>query len=325
MRKSSLALLLVWSLSLSTWAQNPAPSPSPTPAPPTRQDDDDVVRITTNLVQVDVTVTDKKGRQVTDLKPEDIEIYEDGKLQPITNFAYVALAPETAPAPTPKPAIADKNAPPAPPVKLRPEQVQRTIALVVDDLGLSFESVYYTRQALKKFVDEQMQPGDLVAIIRTAGGMGALQSFTTDKRQLYAAIERVKWYPQGRGGISAFAAIQSDPIAQAETEAQQSGGEDDATSANNRNINKELDEFRADTFAIGTLGAVSYIVNGLRALPGRKSVMLISDGFRLTGTDGEQNQRIIESLRRLTDAANRASVVIYTMDARGLVTCTSLG
>src|SRR5918912_27660 len=81
---------------------------------------------------------------------------------------------------------------PVPPVRLRPEQVRRTIALVVDDLGLSFESTAFVRQALKKFVDQQLQPGDLVAIIRTAGGIGALQQFTSDKRQLYAAIESIR-------------------------------------------------------------------------------------------------------------------------------------
>src|SRR5262249_62358444 len=77
-----------------------------------------------------------------------------------------------------------------------------------DDLGLSFESTAYVRRALKKFVDEQMQPGDLVAIIRTSGGIGALQQFSADKRQLYAAIERVKWNAIGRSGVSAFAPIQ---------------------------------------------------------------------------------------------------------------------
>ena len=50
------------------------------------------------------------------------------------------------------------------PAQLRREQVRRTVALVVDDLGLSFESIGFVRQALKEFVDEQMQPTDLVAL-----------------------------------------------------------------------------------------------------------------------------------------------------------------
>ncbi|MEJ7711234.1 MAG: hypothetical protein WKF84_15565 [Pyrinomonadaceae bacterium] len=58
-----------------------------------------------------------------------------------------------------------------------------------------------------KFVERELQPGDLVAVVRTSAGMGALQQFTTDRRQLAAAIERVRWRAWGRAGISAFAAM----------------------------------------------------------------------------------------------------------------------
>ena len=51
---------------------------------------EDVVRITTNLVQVDASVTDKQGHPVTDLQKDDFEVYEDGRLQPITNFSFVS-------------------------------------------------------------------------------------------------------------------------------------------------------------------------------------------------------------------------------------------
>src|SRR5260370_25880549 len=152
-----------------------------------------------------------------------------------------------------------------------------------------------------------MQTGDLVAIIRTSGGMGALQQFTSDKRQLYAAIERVKWYASGRGGVGAFAAI--EPATRGAF-----GLEIDAK-------NEELNQFREDLFAVGTLGAVSYVVKGLRELPGRKSILLISDGFRISSRDDPtQNFRTLEKLRRLIDEAGRASVVIYTMNATGLQT-----
>src|SRR6185369_7601571 len=59
----------------------------------------------------------------------------------------------------------------------------------------------------------------------------------------------------------------------------------------------------------------------MQELPGRKSIMLISDGFKLYETDRDgfrDYSRVLEALRRLVDAANRASVVVYTMDARGL-------
>jgi hypothetical protein len=82
------AFLLI--LSINAFAQIPKPTP------PVKTDDD-VVKISTTLIQVDVSVTDKKGKQVTDLKPEDFEILENGKPQKITNFSYIAVAPEIKP------------------------------------------------------------------------------------------------------------------------------------------------------------------------------------------------------------------------------------
>ncbi|MDQ3818696.1 MAG: VWA domain-containing protein [Acidobacteriota bacterium] len=320
---ASLALLLIFSLFISITAQqnpNPKPNPQTTPQQTTPQQEqvekEDVVRITTNLVQVDAVVTDKSGKQVTDLRPEEMEIYEDGRQQKITNFSYISTEGGTMQPVAAKPAAAvDKNAPPVPPVSLKPEQVRRTIAVVVDDLGLSFESTYYVRQALKKFVDQQVAPGDLVAIVRTAGGMGALQQFTSDKRQLYAAIDRVKWNPQGRGGVGAFAPMEGASLSQDQSQNRNS----DSTSTTN-GAGEDIDQFREELFSVGTLGALNYVVRGMRELPGRKSILLMSDGFKIFNRDDPAgSRRVLEALQRLTDLANRASVVIYTMDARGLV------
>src|SRR6185436_13567753 len=200
--KSLTSLLIVLLLVLSpvaTWAQTPVQHPKP--------GGEDVVKITTSLIQVDATVLDKKGQPVKGLNADDFEIYENGKKQPITNFSFVELGSEkekTTEQIAAKPAKG-AVAPPPVPVNLRPEQVHRTVALVVDDLGLSVMSVDVVKTALKKFVDEQMQPGDLVAIIRTGSGAGALQQFTTDKRILHAAIDRIHWNPNGRGGVNLFA------------------------------------------------------------------------------------------------------------------------
>lgn len=255
-------------------------------------------------MQVDAVVADKNGKIVNDLKPEEIEILEDGRKQKITHFSYNATETPVSDR-SAKSTPIDKNALPIPPSKLRPEDVRRTIAVVVDDLGLSFQSTYYVRRALKKFIDEQIQPGDLVAIIRTSGGMGALQQFTADKRQLYAAVERVKWNSIGRGGIGAFAVMQPPTPGE-------NGREVDAA-------NEDLDRFREDVFAVGTLGAISYVVRGLKELPGRKSILLVSDGFRVyQRNDLSKEYMALDRLRRLIDQANRASVVIYTMNATGL-------
>ena len=311
MKRLFASLLFVFLLALAAQAQTPKPTAAPTPKPVA--DDEDVVKISTTLIQLDVTVTDKSGKVVTDLKPEDFEIYENGEKQEITNFSFISSAPAVKP-----PANATtggKSTTPLPPTELKPERIRRTIALVVDDLTLSFQSTAYVRQSLKKFVDEQMQDGDLVAIIRTGAGAGALQQFTGDKRQLYAAIERVRWNAQGAGNIGAFAPIQSSPDSLA------GGDTDEDDIAANNNADADFNNFRQNVFARGTLGALNYIIRGMNELPGRKSVMLFSDGFKLF-TRAEQEtvdaSQILDSLRRLIDLANRNSVVIYTMDPRGL-------
>src|SRR5580765_2628765 len=199
MKNVFLTIAFVFLCAASVFSQNVKPNPKPTPP-----DDSDPVKISTNLIQIDVSVTDKNGKAVSDLKPEEVEIYENGQKQKITHFSFVSSVKTVVEKPSP----ADKNAPPVPQAVLRPEQIRRTLALVVDDLSLSFESAYQTRRALKKFVDEQMQDGDLVAIIRTGAGIGALQQFTSDKNMLYSAIDKVKWNPLGSGGISAFAPVE---------------------------------------------------------------------------------------------------------------------
>jgi VWFA-related protein len=277
------------------------------PTPP-----DDVVKITTSLIQLDVSVTDKKGRVITDLRPEELEVYENGKRQKLSGFSFVSAVREAEEA---APAGKQENRPVLP-GKIKPEQVRRTIALVVDDLTLSFSSTYWVRKALKKFVDEQMREGDLVAIIRTGAGIGALQQFTSDKRQLYAAIERVRWNSAGAGKIGVFDPINAPPLAPS--------GDDQGAAADEETPDPsgDLDNFRQSVFATGTLGAISYVVRGMEQLPGRKSILLLSDGFSVIERSSNGmigTGRVLDSLRFLVDQANRAAVVIYTLDARGLV------
>jgi VWFA-related protein len=317
--RSILSFILANTLYIAASAQTPSPSPKPA------QNPEDVVRITTNLVQVDAAVTDKKGKPVTDLKAEDFEVYEDGRPQKITNFSFVSVGSAIA---SPSPAAARRPSEPGTPVptvRLRPEQVQRTVALVVDDLGLSFESMHFVRGALSKFVDEQMQPGDLVAIIRTGAGVGALQQFTSDKRLLHAAIDRVKWNSRGRAGIAAFAPIEDSPLDAFNKRPRDGGAETVPAPINpgmkidpEKYARDRYNDFKDDVFSVGTLGALNYIIRGLRTLPGRKSVVLLSDTMAIFDSNGEGNFRTIQALRRLTDLANRASVVIYTIDPRGL-------
>ncbi len=194
LRSTSMVLCALCILSIQTSAQQGPPTPG-------------VIRINVNLVQVDAVVMDSKGRPVTNLKAEDFELRQDGKQQKITNFEFIrvrdALRAITPGAVQPRPG----NVPPPPPgTTLKSQEIRRTIALVVDDLGLSADSIVRIRESLKKWVDYEMQPGDLVAIVRTNAGIGALQQFTNDKRMLYSAIDLVRYQP-GRVGVSSISPL----------------------------------------------------------------------------------------------------------------------
>jgi VWFA-related protein len=154
------------------------------------QEQDSVVRITTNLVQVDAVVT-KDGKVVTDLTPNDFVITEDSRPQTITHFSYVSNVLNENSVANSTPSIT--NAAAVLPAVVRRDETRRTIAIVVDDLGLSLESIRAVKDELRKFVDERLQPKDLVAIIRTGGEVGALQQFTTDRRLLHRAIDSLGW------------------------------------------------------------------------------------------------------------------------------------
>jgi VWFA-related protein len=295
------------------------PSEGRAPATPDHQkpinEKDDVVRISVTLVQVDAVVTGKDGKPVVDLGKEDFEIYEDGKRQLITNFSFVSTqTPSTGNTLTPRP----KEDPldPSPPARLKPEQVRRTIAIVVDDLSLSMGSAESVQYYLRKFVAQQIEPGDLVAIIRASGGMGALQQFTADKRQLQAAVDRIRWNPLSeKTGV--FKPIFDDTL-------------QSVLKGTIRNDKKgeqfedSISDFREQLFTVGMLGALNYVVRGLRELPGRKSVLLFSEGFNLPGSIGRDGfgrsaSRVGGALNRLIEFANRSAVVLYAIDPRGLI------
>jgi len=279
--------------------------------PPATRPGQDVVRITTQLVQVDVVVTDKKEQHIEDLTEGDFEMLVDGKKQQLTHFSHFSLPAVKREFTAKKKADAVITPESMPTRQIAPEDVRRTIAFVVDDMGLSPPSMALARETLKTFVAEQMQDGDLVAIIRTGSGLGMLEQYTSDKRILYAAIERLIWNPLSRDMMPSFADTSgADEMDAAQAEQQ----------ADQQAVADSFAEFQDTSFTTGTLGATSFVVRSLRNFPGRKSVILLSDGFRInsrTNNDDNTNQ-VLRSLDNLVELANRSSVVIYSIDAKGL-------
>ncbi|HMQ05292.1 MAG TPA: VWA domain-containing protein [Pyrinomonadaceae bacterium] len=305
------AALLVISHSVLAQVQKPSPTPDPTAV-----NENEVVKISTNLIQIDVTVTDPKGNIIRDLKQSEIEIFENGVKQDISNFSFISSQQRHL---SMEPGSVTVQPPQGPPGNVRPEQIFRTIALVVDDLNLSSESVHFTKRTLKRFVEEQMQDGDLVAIVKTGTNIGSLQNFTRDKRMLLAAIDKIKWNPVGTGGVTAFTTIERFNIEAVVTPVDTDLSEEEA--AIERNRIAAFNDFRSGHFAAGTLGGLQFVVRGISELPGRKSIILFSDGFRLFERDRDgtpRSRKVMEYLQQLVDLANRSSIVFYPIDARGL-------
>ena len=167
--KVLLAFVLSLSIVIAAIGQQPSPTPptskTESDQKPTTPDVDtqDVVKITTNLVQIDAVVT-KDGKAVTDLQPSDFEIFEDNKPQAITNFSFISNLSNVAATVPPLKNAKDKTAPPVPPAKINPNDQRRIVALVIDDLGISWEGISPLRSQIRKFLDT-LAPSDLVAII----------------------------------------------------------------------------------------------------------------------------------------------------------------
>src|ERR1041384_2059117 len=186
MNKASSLLILV-SLSLSTLA--------PLQAQQQRPAADDVVRISTNLVQVDAVVTDKDGNPIKNLTTTDFEVRQDGKPQKIVFVSYVNTDIREPPAALKNP---DKITPVVPPpMPTRPANATRILTFVVDDGNCTASRVgmLAAHDALEKFVKEEMRPDDLVAIYQTSAGSSLMQQLTSDKTQLLNVVRKVRWYP----------------------------------------------------------------------------------------------------------------------------------
>jgi VWFA-related protein len=134
-----------------------------------------------------------------------------------------------------------------------------------------------------------LMAGDLASIMTTSGGMGATQQLTNDKRQLYASIEHIHYMP-GLTGLTWYVPIlPPGPDKKFRME-----------------IERRISAARSPVLTLGTLNVLAYALQGLREMPGRKAIALFSDGFP-------------PAAGRIVQLANRASIVIYTLDPRGLV------
>jgi VWFA-related protein len=318
MRKALALFLSTSLLSLCVAAQTVAPPQQQ------QQGEEEVVRITSELVQTDVVVTDKDDRVINDLKLGDFEVYENGKKQDLKFIEYVGMDEGRR---------IEGARPDAPPESARIERelsardVRRVVAFVVDDLTIPFADMATVRQVLLDFVDNKMQQGDLVAIVRTVGGKGLLQQFTSDKQLLRRAISQLNYTSNYYSRFD-----NPDPPGLTEVDLTPPGGGAASVSSNTAAANDALakdvtDETTNTMRGLIGLSTANSVIDSLRQIPGRKSLVLFSAGvpFLQTNSTGGLYATVSQVLDRLKDNALRSGVVVNTMDPRGLNATPGVG
>jgi VWFA-related protein len=302
---------------------------------------DDIIRITTSLVQTDVVIVDKDDHVIPDIKLDEIKVTDNGKRQDLKFLEFVT--PDAAPRIEGNLAIAGKSVESDAARNLSAGELRRVFAFVIDDLTIPFEDIPTVRKLLTDFIDNQMREGDLVAIVRVVGGTGLLQQFTSDKRILRTAIERIT--PQ-LTAMSAFNNLPGEEMIRQNLANLTGGvisGENsnrsvDSINAANNNLDGSNEGTTRGYRVLSTLVTASELTNSMKTLPGRKSLVLISGGLPLAETALKQEDigdkmgaapvsipetrsyvaGVNDVLRKMIDRATRAGVVINTLDIRGM-------
>src|SRR5580693_9278856 len=281
-------------------SQQSTPSPAtPTPSPSSQElasNQTPAIRASSDLVRIDVEVTDKSGKPVKGLTPEQFSITENGKAQKISIFTFQDIEKmETAQSDDTKPivvAIDSPNTPAATEAISDQVRDRRMLVLFFDLTSMQTDDIARAHDAALKFVQKQMTSADLVSIVVYAARLTVWADFTNDRSKLEKAVARLTPDVASQLADLSYAAAQNG-----EYDVQQYTGA--AYTADET----EFNAFNTDQ----KLLAVQGLVNVLAAIPGRKAVIEFTGGITQTG---EENRT---ELRAATDAANRADVSIYSI------------
>jgi VWFA-related protein len=317
-------------------AQTPGKREEERVAPLPSSDKEEVLRVRTTLVELSAVVTDKGGRAVEDLRKEDFEVLENDRPRQVSFFSVerVGGAP-VARAGEASPAAADKSAAKSPDaVGARAPAVGRTVVLFVDALHLTPSGLMQVKKVLRRFIDEQMTDGDMVAVVSTAGGAGLLGQFTRDRALLRLAVDRL--HPQSVQTPSFFTPYLAAQVVREDNmdgeaiwvAAKIVRAEDGVNAslpapgqppeyvqkvyARQKAMMILAETAQRRKVALATLRAVA---ERLAQMPGQRLVAYLSEGFSMVDTKGETESSDIEAV---TSRAARSGVVIYSLDVRGL-------
>ena len=276
------------------------------------------------VINVDVTVTDRKGNAVKGLTKDDFVLYENGQPKPLSNFYEVQSPVKTPEATAP-------GAAPAPQPVIRPDDIpdnqKRRIIFYIDNLSLNPFNRNRVFKDMKKFIDEVMRPGDEAMIATYNRSMKVRVPFTRDKITLQQTLDVIL-------GESALGVAAKSDRRQVEDQIRDASTYDEALSHARTYSEEVLHDLRQSVESINALMSTLAGVEGKKVLvltsegfpmePGREMFAFLDDqakekGWNAGGTILEgMSYNSHEQIASIARGANANGITLYTIHAGGL-------
>jgi VWFA-related protein len=274
-------------------------------------------------VTVDVVVTDKKGEPVTGLKKEDLEVYENGVPQAIVSFDAIEVAAGPASKPAPRPKVSTN-------ARQERRRPGRTFVIFFDDIHLSPFTAQRAKAAVADFLRTEAREGDRVTLVAAGGGAWWSTRMEAGRDEMIDLVKRLQGRSvpdTGRDRISDYEAMRihvfrDEMVMNRVQRRLEAAGLMTATQQSQhvtgpRAVEDPLVTGRAAELYYGvaarnriTLEALERSLQALVDLQGRKSLVLVSDGFIYDPQT--------DLFKRLVDASRRANTAVYFVNSRGL-------
>jgi VWFA-related protein len=283
------------------------------------EDDVEVLRVKSNLVNIDVMVKDKKGKYITDLKAEDFTVFENGVQQKVQFFEPPLTVGDN------KTEMSSTAVQTATRTSGQSGQAPRNIiSLVLDRQTTELANLKQVREGTIKYIREQISDADTVALFAVTSDLRLLQSFTQDKVKLIRAVEKAYSVSSSSKGFEQGDLAEN--IAKERSVVENSGGVSPgsittaaagSTAGQAMIAARVLQQFIKLRSALSEqqsrpiLASLAAICEAQRGIPGKKTLVLFSQGFVAPAILDWQVQSTI-------DIANRANVAIYIIDSAGL-------
>jgi VWFA-related protein len=317
-----LAAVLVSLLALGAASGTPAQDPAPGVAPEAGEEEPRTFETGIEQVIVDAVIIDKEGNPVPGITKTDLVVLEDGVRQEVVSFEAVRLPDEPGAAPPPPPRVST-NAGVA-------TQRGRVFVIVFDDLNLTVERSNQAKAAVASFLTTGVREGDYVTLISTGGGAWWTERMEAGREPLIEIVKRLEGRrvpditPEHITDWEAMRIhIYSDELVIGQVlRRYENLGVQRLTSSDSSALlagttadpvlgtRASMQYFQARARNQATLQVLERALNSLTGVQGRKSVILVSEGFI--------DDPNLEEFRRVDAASRRANAAVYFVNAQGL-------